>query len=78
MKGRTTWFNPNARFDEEELEEEEDEDEDREEPEDVEPEDGPPLLTPLSEDQGNQVQYDQAIFLFQLFLFENHVKTICK
>jgi len=50
-QGRTTWFNPNARFDDEELEEEEDEDEDREEPEDVEPEDGPPLLTPLSEDQ---------------------------
>ena len=32
--------------------EEEDEDEEREEPDEPEPETGPPLLTPLSEDNG--------------------------
>ena len=52
-QGRTTWFNPAQRNDEEEIEEEEDEEEDREEPDDIEPEEGPPLLTPLSEDLGN-------------------------
>ena len=36
----------------EEDEEDEDEDEEREEPDEVEPEGGPPLLTPLSEDNG--------------------------
>ncbi|XP_066911472.1 radial spoke head protein 4 homolog A-like [Clytia hemisphaerica] len=49
-QGRTTWFNPLQKNDEEEIEEEEDEEEDREEPDDIEPEEGPPLLTPLSED----------------------------
>ena len=48
-QGRTTWFNPLAKSEEEEEEEEEEEDE-REEPDEMEPEEGPPLLSPLSED----------------------------
>ncbi|KAK3731868.1 hypothetical protein QZH41_008328, partial [Actinostola sp. cb2023] len=50
-QGRCSWFNPSQKRDEEELEEEE-EDEEREEPDEPEPETGPPLLTPLSEDNG--------------------------
>lgn len=50
-QGRCSWYNPLIKKDEEELEEEE-EDEEREEPDEPEPETGPPLLTPLSEDNG--------------------------
>ena len=48
MQGRTLWWNPKQKGEEEEEEEEEEE---KEEPDEVEPESGPPLLTPLSEDQ---------------------------
>lgn len=47
-QGRTRWWNPKQKKeDEEEMEEDEEE---REEPDEPEPENGPPLLTPLSED----------------------------
>ncbi|CAG5127423.1 unnamed protein product [Candidula unifasciata] len=49
-QGRCTWWNP-IQKNEEELEDEEEEDE-REEPDEPEPEVGPPLLTPISEDDG--------------------------
>lgn len=48
-QGRTRWWNPKQRGEEEDIEEENDE-EDKEEPDEPEPESGPPLLTPLSED----------------------------
>ena len=48
LQGRCSWWNP-AQKDEEEYEDEEEEE--REEPEEPEPEVGPPLLTPLSEDE---------------------------
>lgn len=47
-QGRTRWWNPKQRGEEEEMEE--DEEEEKEEPDEPEPEQGPPLLTPLSED----------------------------
>lgn len=47
-QGRTRWWNPKQRGEEEEMEE--DEEEEKEEPDEPEPELGPPLLTPLSED----------------------------
>ncbi|CAH1791393.1 unnamed protein product [Owenia fusiformis] len=47
-QGRTTWWNP-VQKNEDDFEDEE-EDEEREEPDEPEPEVGPPLLTPLSED----------------------------
>ena len=48
-QGRSKWWNPKQKNDEEEMEEEGDE-EDREDPDEPEPEVGPPLLNPLSED----------------------------
>ncbi|EDV20309.1 Radial spoke head protein 4-like protein A [Trichoplax sp. H2] len=47
-QGRCTWFNPTEKP-EDDFEDEED-DEEREEPDEPEPETGPPLLTPISED----------------------------
>jgi len=47
LQGRTSWWNPILKNEEEE---DIDEDEEKEEPEEPEPEVGPPLLTPLSED----------------------------
>lgn len=47
-QGRTTWWNPSQKGEDEA--EDEEEDEEREEPDEPEPETGPPLLTPLSED----------------------------
>lgn len=47
-QGRTTWWNP-VQKNEDDFEEDEEEEE-REEPDEPEPEVGPPLLTPLSED----------------------------
>lgn len=58
-QGRCTWFNPSQKKDEEEFEEEE-EDEEREEPDEPEPETGPPLLTPLSEDNGECFHQDHV------------------
>ncbi|NXJ81091.1 RSH4A protein, partial [Trogon melanurus] len=49
-QGRCVWFNPFQKSEEEEEEEEEEEKE--EEPDQLEQEIGPPLLTPLSEDEG--------------------------
>ncbi|NXN95142.1 RSH4A protein, partial [Rhinopomastus cyanomelas] len=54
MQGRCVWFNPLQKSEEEEEEKEEEEEEDAEEPEAIEQEIGPPLLTPLSEDEGIQ------------------------
>lgn len=48
-QGRTRWWNPKQRGEEEEMGEE-DEEEEKEEPDEPEPEVGPQLLTPLSED----------------------------
>ncbi|EGD80968.1 hypothetical protein PTSG_01550 [Salpingoeca rosetta] len=48
-QGRSKWVNPNLKGEEDELDEE-DEDEDEEEEEEIEPEAGPPLLTPLQND----------------------------
>ncbi|XP_057315110.1 radial spoke head protein 4 homolog A-like [Hydractinia symbiolongicarpus] len=50
-QGRTSWFDPNFKNEEEIEDEEDEEEEEREEPEDTEPEEGPALLTPLSEDE---------------------------
>ncbi|XP_074948537.1 radial spoke head protein 6 homolog A-like isoform X2 [Phalacrocorax aristotelis] len=51
-QGRCVWFNP---FQKSEEEEEEDEEEEKaEEPDELQQEIGPPLLTPLSEDEGIQ------------------------
>lgn len=48
-QGRTKWYNPKQKSEEEEMGGE-DEEEDRPEPDEPEPEFGPQLLTPLSED----------------------------
>ncbi|NXI49979.1 RSH4A protein, partial [Chloroceryle aenea] len=56
-QGRCVWLNPFQKSEEEEEEEDEDEEEDEEkaeEPDALEQEIGPPLLTPLSEDEGIQ------------------------
>jgi radial spoke head protein 4A len=47
-QGRTKWWNPKQKNEDEEIEEEEEEE--KEEPDEPEPEIGPQLLTPLSED----------------------------
>ena len=47
-QGRTRWWNPKQRNEEEEIDE--DEEEEKEEPDEPEPEVGPQLLTPLAED----------------------------
>ncbi|NXE22661.1 RSH4A protein, partial [Ardeotis kori] len=52
-QGRCVWFNPFQKS-EEEGEEEENEEEEKEEPDEPQQEIGPPLLTPLSEDEGIQ------------------------
>lgn len=49
-QGRTKWWNPKKKNDDEEMENDEEAEEDREEPDEPEPELGPALLTPLSED----------------------------
>ncbi|NXF65755.1 RSH4A protein, partial [Ciccaba nigrolineata] len=51
-QGRCVWFNPFQKSEEEE--EEEEEEEKAEEPDELQQETGPPLLTPLSEDEGIQ------------------------
>ncbi|XP_061228048.1 radial spoke head protein 6 homolog A-like [Neopsephotus bourkii] len=50
MQGRCVWLNPFQKSEEEEVEEEEEEKAD--EPDDIQQEIGPPLVTPLSEDEG--------------------------
>uniref|UniRef100_A0A8C2T5W7 Radial spoke head component 4A n=1 Tax=Coturnix japonica TaxID=93934 RepID=A0A8C2T5W7_COTJA len=52
-QGRCVWFNPLQKSEEEE-EAEEEEEEEKEEPEELQQEIGPPLLTPVSEDEGIQ------------------------
>jgi radial spoke head protein 4/6 len=47
-QGRTKWWNPKQKSDEEEIES--DEEDEEEAPDEPEPEVGPSLLTPLSED----------------------------
>ncbi|NXN14668.1 RSH4A protein, partial [Indicator maculatus] len=55
QQGRCVWHNPFKKSEEEEEEAEEDEEEEKEEdPEAPQQEIGPPLLTPLSEDEGIQ------------------------
>lgn len=53
FKGRTTWWNPvqttKPEFNEDD--EAEEDEEERNEPDEPEPEVGPPLLTPLTEDE---------------------------
>ncbi|NXC45559.1 RSH4A protein, partial [Penelope pileata] len=51
-QGRCVWFNPSQKSDEDEEEEEEEEKD--EEKDELQQERGPPLLTPLSEDEGIQ------------------------
>ncbi|KFU93765.1 Radial spoke head protein 4 A, partial [Chaetura pelagica] len=52
-QGRCVWFDPFQKSEEEgEEEEEEEEDEKADEPDELQQEIGPPLLTPLSEDEG--------------------------
>ncbi|NWI69036.1 RSH4A protein, partial [Todus mexicanus] len=53
-QGRCVWVNPFQKSEEEEEEEEEQEEEKEEEPDAPQQEIGPPLLTPLSEDEGIQ------------------------
>ncbi|XP_009907158.2 radial spoke head protein 4 homolog A [Dryobates pubescens] len=54
-QGRCVWFNPFKKSEEEEEEAEDDEEEEKEEePDEPQQEIGPPLLTPLSEDEGIQ------------------------
>ncbi|XP_027643527.2 radial spoke head protein 4 homolog A-like [Falco peregrinus] len=52
-QGRCVWLNPFQKS-EEEVEEEDEDDEKAEEPDELQQEIGPPLLTPLSEDEGIQ------------------------
>ncbi|XP_067992951.1 radial spoke head protein 6 homolog A-like isoform X1 [Melanerpes formicivorus] len=54
QQGRCVWLNPFKKSEEEEEEAEDDEEEEKEEPEAPQQEIGPPLLTPLSEDEGIQ------------------------
>lgn len=49
-QGRTVWWNPIQKADDEFEEEEYDEDDEKEQPEEPEPEEGPSLLTAASED----------------------------
>ena len=49
-QGRTVWWNPVQKADDE-FEEEEEEDEEKEQPDEPEPETGPPLLTSAAEDE---------------------------
>ena len=49
-QGRTVWWNPVQKADDEFEEEEEEEEDEKENPDEPEPEDGPPLLTSVSED----------------------------
>ncbi|WAR30501.1 RSH4A-like protein [Mya arenaria] len=64
-QGRTTWWNPAQPKGEYNGEEEEDEDEEEErnEPDEPEPEVGPPLLTPLAEDEREELEaeFEQSI-----------------
>lgn len=50
-QGRTVWWNPVKKADDEFEEEEDDEDDEKEQPEEPEPEEGPPLLTSAAEDE---------------------------
>ncbi|KAK3587001.1 hypothetical protein CHS0354_026721 [Potamilus streckersoni] len=50
-QGRITWFNPAQKEENEEDMEEGEEEEEREEPDEPQPEAGPPLLTPVSQDE---------------------------
>ncbi|XP_013391199.1 radial spoke head protein 4 homolog A [Lingula anatina] len=50
-QGRTKWFNPVHLKHQEEMDDGEEEDEEREEADEPEPEVGPPLLTPILEDE---------------------------
>ena len=50
-QGRTVWWNPVQKADDEfEEAEEEEDDEEKEQPDEPEPEDGPPILTSAAED----------------------------
>ena len=50
-QGRTVWWNPLQKAEDELVEDEEDEDEEKEQPEEPEPETGPPLLSAISADE---------------------------
>lgn len=50
LQGRCSWWNPVQKSEEEP--EDEEEEEEKEEPDEPEPEAGPPLLTPVAEDEG--------------------------
>ena len=50
-KGRVTWYNPVGTKEVFNEEDEEEEEEERNEPDEPQPEVGPPLLTPLAEDE---------------------------
>ena len=56
-QGRTVWWNPVQKA-EDEFEEEEEEEEEREQPDEPEPEIGPPLLTSASEDERKREHMD--------------------
>lgn len=69
IQGRTTWWNPvqTKEFNEED-EEEDEEEEERNEPDEPEPESGPPLLTPLAE--------DESMNIFVSVEFVNELKSL--
>ncbi|CAI8048346.1 Radial spoke head protein 6 homolog A [Geodia barretti] len=50
-QGRTVWWNPSQKADDELVEDEEEEDEEKEQPEEPEPETGPSLLSAISADE---------------------------
>jgi radial spoke head protein 4A len=55
IQGRATWWNPAQPKEEFNEEEDEEEEEERNEPDEPEPETGPPLLTPLAEDESEKL-----------------------
>ncbi len=68
-QGRTVWWNPVQKADDEfEEAEEEEDDEEKEQPDEPEPEDGPPILTSAAED-ASELMHSA---LFNLRLLEIH------
>lgn len=70
LQGRNTWFNPMEGKSGEGGEEDSDEEE-RNEPDEPEPEVGPPLLTPVSEDQRTVVCGFLQILRYMCLLSKN-------
>lgn len=69
-QGRTVWWNPVQKADDEFEEEEYDEEDEKEQPNAQEPEDGPPLLTSAAEDASELWHY--YYYMRSLVCIEHH------